>query len=94
MPSIERALDHVERPRQPLPRLLGVLLDEVDDPVHERVREPLLDRRLAPREVALALRALAAARVSAYSTSRSVASARRLKITSSTRSSSSGSMSS
>ena len=39
-----------------LPRLLRVLLDEVDDAVHERVREPLLDRRLAPREVELALR--------------------------------------
>ena len=39
-----------------LPRLLGVLLDEVDDPVDERVREPLLDRRLAPGEVELALR--------------------------------------
>ena len=77
-----------------LPRLLGVLLDEVDDAVDERVREPLLDRRLAPGEVELALRPLALRRAPANSTSRSVASGRRLKITSSTRSSSSGSMSS
>ena len=38
-----------------LARLLGVLLDEVDDAVDERVGEALLDRRLAPREVDLAL---------------------------------------
>ena len=43
----------------PLPRLLGVRLDEVDDAVDERVREALLDRRVAPGEVALALRPLA-----------------------------------
>ena len=42
-----------------LARLLGVLLDEVDDAVHERVRQPLLDGSVAPGEVALALRALA-----------------------------------
>ena len=41
------------------PGLLGVLLDEVDDPVHERMRQPLLDRGLPPGEVALALRRLA-----------------------------------
>ena len=56
-PVHQRALDHVERPRRRQARLLGVLLDEVDDPVHERVLEPLLDRRLAPRQVELALRA-------------------------------------
>ena len=55
-PVHERALDHVERARELLPRLLRVLLDEVDDAVHERVREPLLDRRLPPGEVALPLR--------------------------------------
>ena len=54
----QRPLDHVERTLVLQARLLGVGLDEVDDPVHERVREPLLDRRLAPREVALAARAL------------------------------------
>ena len=37
------------------PRLLGVLFDEVDDSVHERVREPILHRRLAPGEIELAL---------------------------------------
>ena len=56
----QRPLDHVERPVGSLPRLLGVLLDEVDDAVHERVLEPLLDGRLAPREVDLAPRRLAA----------------------------------
>ena len=33
----------------------GVLLDEVDDAVDQRVREPLLDRALAPLQVVLAL---------------------------------------
>ena len=55
----QRALDHVERALARAPGLLGVLLDEVDDAVHERVRQPLLDRRLAPGEVALARRRLA-----------------------------------
>ena len=55
----QRPFDHVERPLVLLSRLLGVLLDEVDDPVDERVLEALLDRRLAPGEVELALRALA-----------------------------------
>ena len=50
------ALDHVERTGRRLPRLLRVLLDEVDDAVHERMREPIADRRLAPGEVELALR--------------------------------------
>ena len=36
--------------------LLRVLLDEVDDSVDERVREPLPDRGLAPGEVELPLR--------------------------------------
>ena len=38
-------------------------LDEVDDAVHQRVAEALLDRRLAPREIRLALRAGALDRV-------------------------------
>ena len=58
-PVHERALDHVERALGLLPRLLRVLLDEVDDAVDERVREPLLDRRLAPGEVELRASALA-----------------------------------
>ena len=52
----QRTFDHVERPRQLLAGLFSVLLDEVDDAVDERVREPPFDRLLAPREVHLALR--------------------------------------
>ena len=52
----QRALDHVERPRRPLAGLLGVLLDEVDDAVDERVCEPVPDGRLAPGQVELPLR--------------------------------------
>ena len=37
-----------------LPRLLDVGLDEVDDAVHQRVREALLDGRLAPRQILFA----------------------------------------
>ncbi len=55
-PVHERPFDDVERTRRIAPRLLGVLLDEVDDPVDERVREPVGDGSLAPREVELALR--------------------------------------
>ncbi len=47
-PGHERPLDHVEGTIGALPRLLGVLLDEVDDAVHERMLEPLLDGGLAP----------------------------------------------
>ena len=36
-----------------LPRLLGVGLDEVDDALDQRVREALLDGRVAPGEVEL-----------------------------------------
>ena len=39
----------VERPRVLLPRLLDVGLDEVDDAVDERVRQPRLDRRRRAR---------------------------------------------
>ena len=46
-PVHQRPFDHVERARRRRPRLLRVLLDEVDDPVHERVLEPLA--RPAPR---------------------------------------------
>ena len=55
-PVHQRPLDHVERPRSRRARLLGVLLDEVDHAVDERVREPLADGRLAPGEIELALR--------------------------------------
>ena len=48
-PGHQRALDHVQRPVAGRAGLLGVLLDELVDPVHERVREALLDGGLAPR---------------------------------------------
>src|SRR5262249_11758140 len=89
-PRHQRPLDDVERPVGTLPRLLGVLLDEVDDAVHERVLEPLLDRRLAPGEVDLPFRR----RAPVTAATRGGAAARRSKMTSSTSSSSSGSMSS
>ena len=76
------------------PRLLGVGLDEVDDAVHERVREPLGDRRLAPGEVALRASWPRPRTVSANSTSRSVASGRAVEEDVLDRSSSSAAMSS
>ena len=93
-PVHQRPLDDVERAGGRCARLLGVLLDEVDDAVDERVREPLADGRLAPREVELALRR--AARDGRRRARRAAPSrpGRRSKRTSSTRSSSSGSMSS
>ena len=73
------------------PRLLGVLDDEVAMPLHQRVREPLLDacRRATrgPRLASLRLRLDTSRRTS---TRRSVASGRRLSTTSSTRSRRSG----
>ena len=54
-PGHQRALDHVQRPFAGRAGLLGVLLDELVDPVHERVLEALLDGGLAPREVELLL---------------------------------------
>ena len=93
-PVHQRPFDDVERTRGFGSRLLGVLLDEVDDPVDERVREAFADRGLAPREVDLPLASLRPSPVRARSTSRSVASGRRSKSTSSTRSSRSASMSS
>ena len=73
-PVHERPLDDVERPRGLAPRLLRVLLDEVDDAVHERVREPLATR--APRATTRSSSRCVAppVTVAAYSTSRSVAS--------------------
>ena len=52
-PVHQRPFDHVERPCSHLTGLLDVPFDEVDDPVHERVLETLLDGRLAPGEVFL-----------------------------------------
>ena len=49
----QRALDDVQGLVGLLPRLLGVLLDEVGDAVHERMRQPFLDWSLAPGEILL-----------------------------------------
>ena len=55
----QRTLDDIQRPVRGEPGLLGVGLHEVHDAVHERVRQPLLDRRVPPGEVYLALGAAA-----------------------------------
>ncbi len=47
----QRPLDHVKRPGGLLPGLLGVGLGEVGDAVHQRVRQALLHRSLAPGQV-------------------------------------------
>ena len=78
---------------QRLAGLLGVHLDEVDDAVHQGVGEPLADRALAPGQIGLALRA-GALDLLGEGHQRSVASGRRLKMTSSTCSSRSAGMSS
>ena len=90
----QRPLDDVERPRILAPRLLDVLLDEIDDAVDERVRQPRLDRAAIATRVQFAFLLRALAPSLANSTRRSVASGRRLKMTSSTRSSRSFGMSS
>ena len=51
----QRPFDHQQRPAVLRARFLGVLLDEVDHAVHERVRQPRLDRALAPLQIGLAL---------------------------------------
>ena len=58
-PVHQRPLDHVQRPLGARARLFRVLLDEVDDPVDERVLQPLAHGRLAPGEIELALGASA-----------------------------------
>ena len=47
----QRAFDDLQRPRVLLARFFDVGLDEVDDAVHQRVRQTRFDRRLTPREV-------------------------------------------
>ena len=47
----QRAFDHVERALGLEPRLLGIGLDEFGDALHQRVRQPLLDRLVAPGEI-------------------------------------------
>ena len=88
----QRALDDVQRTLGREPRLLGVGVDEFGDAVDQRMRDALVDRPVAPGQV-LRLGLLAApCRGSARraSSSRSVASARRLSTTSSQASRSSG----
>ena len=50
-PGHQRPLDHLDRPRVVLPRLLGVLDDVRGDALHQRVRKPRLDGAFAPGEV-------------------------------------------
>ena len=91
-PGHERPLDDGERRAELLERLERVGLDVVGDPLHEGVGEPLLDgaRRARPRRAAAARRpASLAFSPSAKATSRSVASGRRFRRTSSTSSRSS-----
>ena len=60
--SHQGTLDDVQRLLRLLARFLGVGLDVVGDAVHERMRQALLDRSLAPGEVLLlSLRAAAVA---------------------------------
>ena len=71
-----------------LPGFFDVLVDELDDAFDQGVRQPLFDRLVAPGQVLGAASAPPCfLTVSANSTSRSVASGRRLSSTSSTRSS-------
>ena len=86
-PVHERALDHLDRALEFLSRLLGVLDDPLRDAPHQRVAESLLHRLVAPREVFDPFPFVSPLKFSAKVTSRSVASGRRLKSTSSTRSS-------
>ena len=53
----QRPFDDVERLVGLLARLLGVGVDEVDDALHERVRQPLLDGAVAPGVLPLPLAA-------------------------------------
>ena len=60
-PVHQRPLDHRKRRTELEARLLGVLHDELVDPVDKGVHEALADRQFAPAEVEFALDALAAA---------------------------------
>ena len=94
-PVHQRALDDLDRALGGLPRLLGVLDDERVDALDEGVGQALLDRQLNARRGRRRPAARSCAPTSsATASSRSVASGRRLRTTSSTSSRSSGSMSS
>ena len=47
----QRAFDHVQRLLGGEPRFLDVGLDEFGDAVHQRMRQPLVDRLVAPGEI-------------------------------------------
>ena len=53
----QRPFDDLDRPQPALPRLLDVDLDEVDDAVHQRVRQPRRHRLIAPGVIVGPLRA-------------------------------------
>ncbi len=55
----QRPFDDLDRPQPALPRLLDVDLDEVDDAVHQRVRQPRRHRLIAPGVIVRPLRARA-----------------------------------
>ena len=90
----QRAFDHVQRALRLGARLLGVGLDEIGDAVHQRMREPPLDRPFAPGEIGLLLLDALPAVTLGEREQRSDASGRRLSTTSSQASRSSGSRSS
>ena len=48
MPAIKGPLDDIERPGRLLPRLLDILIDKVGQPLHERMRQTILDGAGAP----------------------------------------------
>ena len=52
----QRSFDDEQRPPVLRARFFGVLLDEIDHAVHERVRQPRLDRAVAPLQIGLPLR--------------------------------------
>ena len=49
----QRTFDHVERARGACARLLDIGLDEIGNAVHQRVRQPLFHRPLAPGQIDL-----------------------------------------
>ena len=51
----QRPFDHGERTRRVAARFLDIGFDEVGDAVHQRVRQPLLDRPFAPRQIGFLL---------------------------------------
>ena len=79
----QRTFDHLERALRTRARFLDVDLDEIRYAVHQRVRQPFLDRLFAPREIDLFRLLSGPWNLFASSSSRSAASGRRLRTTSS-----------